>query len=121
LRNLSEIVARASNSTINPWQPIIGNNVFAHESGIHANGTLKNGSSFEPFSPDLVGGQRQIIIGKHSGSASINHALTHFGLEANDRLAAEILARVREVSMIKQGGLSYEDVKQLYYSCLNNA
>ncbi len=43
-------------------------NMFAHESGIHADGVIKNPKTYEIFSPDEVGLVRQIVVGKHSGS-----------------------------------------------------
>ena len=49
-----------------PWQPIVGDSIVAHESGIHVNGTIRNGSAFEPFPPELVSGTRKIVLGKHS-------------------------------------------------------
>ena len=115
LKKVSEIVARASHSSIHKWQPIVGDNVFAHESGIHANGTLKNGSSFEPFAPELVGGERKIVIGKHTGRASIKYVLDNAGLEPSEECLTKLLTLVRETSMIKGGSLSEAQLVQLFH------
>lgn len=114
LRKLSALVANASKTKLYPWQPIVGENVFAHESGIHASGTLKNGSTFEPFSPELVGGDRKIVIGKHSGRAAIKHVLDENGFNPDNNQLSDLLSLVREISMIKSGSLSEGDVVQLY-------
>ncbi|RRO07666.1 hypothetical protein [Pectobacterium aquaticum] len=114
LKCLSDKVAKASNSSIYPWQPIVGENVFAHESGIHTNGTIKNGSSFEPISPEIVNGIRKIIIGKHSGKASLKYALAESGKFFDENKLDELLGLVREISIIKKGELSYEQVYQIY-------
>ena len=45
--------------------------MFAHECGIHADGVIKNPKTYEVFTPDEVGLERQIVIGKHSGSQAI--------------------------------------------------
>lgn len=52
---------------------IIGRNVFAHESGIHTAGIIKNPFIYEPYPPELVGGKRQLLIGDSSGTDIIRH------------------------------------------------
>ena len=54
----------------------MGNNAFAHESGIHVHGVLKDPSTYEAFGPELVGMQRTIVLGKHTGAHSIKQKLT---------------------------------------------
>ena len=52
---------------------VVGRNVFAHESGIHTAGVIKNPFIYEPYPPELVGAKRQLIIGATSGSEVIRH------------------------------------------------
>ncbi|MBU2617496.1 MAG: isopropylmalate synthase, partial [Euryarchaeota archaeon] len=52
---------------------IVGKNVFAHESGIHAAGIIKNPFTYEPFPPELVGGKRELMIGDYSGTEIIRY------------------------------------------------
>jgi homocitrate synthase NifV len=59
-RELSEYVAKASSRAIPVWKAIVGTNVFAHESGIHADGVLKNPKNYEVFDPKEVGLTRQL-------------------------------------------------------------
>jgi isopropylmalate/homocitrate/citramalate synthase len=47
---------------------VVGRNIFAHESGIHTAGVIKNPFIYEPYTPDLVGGKRKIMIGSTSGT-----------------------------------------------------
>nr|AFM38993.1 trans-homoaconitate synthase [Pseudomonas syringae] len=114
LQALSELVAQASATRIHPWQPVVGANVFAHESGIHAKGTINNGNAFEPFAPELLGRDRQIVVGKHSGRASLKYALDHLQVDYAEDDLAGLLQLVREVSMIKSHALSFEDVAMLH-------
>ena len=114
LQHLSELVAAATASRIHPWQPVVGANVFAHESGIHAKGTIKNGTAFEPFAPELLGRDRQIVVGKHSGRASLKHALDHLQVDYAEDELPRLLQLVREVSMIKSRALSFADVAMLH-------
>ncbi|QCI12658.1 hypothetical protein E6B08_15330 [Pseudomonas putida] len=114
LQGLSELVAGATHTRVHPWQPVVGANVFTHESGIHARGTLSNGKAFEPFSPALVGRQREIVVGKHSGRACLKYALEQLQLKYAEDDLPDLLQWVREVSMIKAGALSFADVGLLY-------
>lgn len=114
LRSLSEVVAVATATTIHPWQPVVGSNVFAHESGIHAKGSLSNGKAFEPFSPELMGRQREIVVGKHSGRASLKYALSQLEIDWSEKDLSRLLQLVREVSMIKSRALSLADLSMLY-------
>lgn len=100
LREIAEYVAQASQRAIPIWKAIIGTNVFAHESGIHADGILKNPSSYEAFSPEEVGLQRQIIIGKHSGSKALIHKFSaEFGIQLEPKTARELLKEVRATAV----------------------
>lgn len=103
LTALSALFARAMGIEIEPWRPIVGRNVFAHESGIHTNGMLKDASSFEPIDPIEVGGNRRIVIGKHSGRAAVVHALQIEGVEARPELMAPTLVAIRDTA-IRNGG-----------------
>ncbi|HEY9246691.1 MAG TPA: isopropylmalate synthase [Candidatus Methanoperedens sp.] len=52
---------------------VVGRNIFAHESGIHTAGIIKNPFTYEPYSPDLVGGKRELMIGDSSGIEVIRY------------------------------------------------
>ncbi len=54
-------------------KPVVGKNIFAHESGIHAAGILKNPFNYEPYPPELIGGKRLLLIGDSSGLEVIRH------------------------------------------------
>ena len=75
-------VAQISGGAIPPFQPITGDGVFRHESGVHVRGILKDPSSYEPFSPEAVGrNRRELVVGKHSGCSAVAHILRRLGLE----------------------------------------
>lgn len=115
LRQLSEIVAQASKQKITPWQPIVGDNVFAHESGIHAKGMLKNNKTFEPFSPEEVGGERKYILGKHSGRAILNHLLQEQGVTVDETQLGHCLRQVRALAIEQGGSVSPEQLRDIYF------
>ncbi len=99
LREISEYVALASGRTLSVCAPIVGTNMFAHESGIHADGVIKHPATYEAFHPEEVGLERQIIIGKHSGSRSIVLKFHEYGIVLSDDVAGEMLAMVRSAAV----------------------
>ncbi|KLU62597.1 2-isopropylmalate synthase [Peptococcaceae bacterium CEB3] len=98
-REVSEYVARASGRQLPAWKAIVGTNMFAHESGIHADGALKNPLTYEVFKPEDVGLERQIVIGKHSGTAAIKAKFSEYGKEISNEEAEELLKRVRAMAV----------------------
>jgi homocitrate synthase NifV len=95
LLELSRLVAKASNCPVPPWKAIVGENAFAHESGIHAQGVLQNPVTYEPFDPKEVGWERRLIVGKHSGRHLVLSVLREHGVVLNDEEVQEVLAAVR--------------------------
>lgn len=95
----AEYVSRASGRELPAWKAIVGSNMFAHESGIHADGALKNPRTYEAFQPEEVGLERQIVIGKHSGTASLRAKFLEYGIHLTQHQAEELLPRVRAAAV----------------------
>jgi homocitrate synthase NifV len=114
LHALSVLVAEASHQPIPAWQPIVGENVFAHESGIHTKGMLKDHSTFEPFSPEEVGNRRRYVVGKHSGRALLRHVLHEQGIDADEDVLGRCLAEVRSVAIRQSGALTPAQLSKVY-------
>jgi len=116
---VSEYVARASGRMLPPWKSIVGSNMFAHESGIHADGALKNPRTYEAFSPEDVGLERQLVIGKHSGTASIKAKFRNeYGKEMSDEDANEMLKRVRALAVDMKRSLFDKELAYIYSDML---
>lgn len=115
-KEIVEYVYMASGRQVPPWKPVVGDNVFAHEAGIHANGVLKDPRNYEAFSPEEVGLQRKLVIGKHSGTATIIAILREKGVEITKEQAAEVLARVRAMAVRLKRALT---PNELYYIWLD--
>ncbi|MBI2953334.1 MAG: homocitrate synthase [Chloroflexi bacterium] len=114
-RELAEYVAEASGRAIPIWKAIVGNNVFAHESGIHADGVIKNPRNYEIFSPEEVGLTRQLVVGKHSGSHTILHKFREFGIDLTADEATEILALARSMAVELKRALFDKELMYIYY------
>lgn len=120
-REVSEYVSQASGRKLPIWKAIVGDNMFAHESGIHADGAIKNPKNYEAFDPDVIGLQRQIVIGKHSGKAGIINKFKEYNIELNDEEAKGILEMVRTASVRLKRTLFDKELVKLYqeYKRLN--
>ncbi|MFZ5753828.1 MAG: homocitrate synthase/isopropylmalate synthase family protein, partial [Bacillota bacterium] len=77
-------------------------------------GAYKNPKTYEAFEPEEVGLVRQIIIGKHSGSASIIKKFSEFGIELDNEKANEILNKVRKLAVELKRPLFDKELIQLY-------
>lgn len=118
---VSEFVARASGRSVPAWKAIVGSNMFAHESGIHADGMLKNPLTYEVFKPEDVGSERQIVIGKHSGTASIKAKfLKEYGKEISNDEAEELLKRVRSFAVDMKRSLFDKELMYIYEDLLRD-
>lgn len=85
----SRFVAAVAGFPIQKNKAIVGANAFAHESGIHQDGMLKNRNTYEIMAPETVGVTKtQMVLGKHSGRAAIKNKVTEWGVHLTD---AELL------------------------------
>ncbi len=121
-REVAEYVAKASGRDLSVSKPIVGSGIFAHESGIHGDGVLKNPLTYEVFSPEEVGLERQIVIGKHSGTAAIRSKFAReYDIKLDDGEASRILARVREMSIELKRSLFDKELMIIYEEILGEA
>jgi D-citramalate synthase len=93
--HLSTLVSRLTGVPLPTNKAIVGEMAFTHESGIHAHGILRDARTYEPITPDLVGRKRRIVLGKHSGSASVQAALDEMHYQADEKQLKEIVARIK--------------------------
>ena len=113
LRELSQLVIAASGHTLPPWKAVVGDNAFAHESGIHAHGILKNPQTYEPFSPEEIGWQRQLVVGKHSGRHLVANLLKQHGITLDREESQFVLDAVRSLSVQMKRSLTVDELLNL--------
>ena len=96
----SRLVSRCSGIPIIPTQPVVGDNAFSHESGIHSHGVIARSDTFEPgiMTPEMVGHRRRLKLGKHVGRHAVRQMLTDVHLAPDDRQLDEIVTRVKDMS-----------------------
>ncbi|WP_435335130.1 2-isopropylmalate synthase [Haloarchaeobius sp. TZWWS8] len=98
LADLGRVVARTTGVRPAPNKAVTGANAFAHESGIHTDGTLKDDRMYEPYPPETVGRERRIVLGKHTGRAGARAVLSEHGVEPADEELDLVVERVKELA-----------------------
>ena len=115
LSHLCTAVSKASGRAIVDQKPVVGKSAFQHESGIHCSALLKHPLSYQPFLPDEIGRDKyEMIIGKHSGSASIQHFFSERGIVMPRDEANHLLALVRTTATEKKRALKPEELVGIY-------
>lgn len=97
LYTTSRLVSRLSGIPVAPNKAIVGGNAFTHEAGIHVHGLLANTATYEPITPELVGRERRIVLGKHAGKSSVVLAMKEMGIAATEKQIDDIVDRMKEL------------------------
>ena len=99
LMNISRRVASVSGFAVQFNKAIVGKNAFAHESGIHQDGMLKNAETFEIMRPEDVGlTETNLVMGKHSGRAALRSKLAELGYDLGDNQLKDVFVRFKALA-----------------------
>lgn len=112
LTELSAMVAKYSGISVARNKAVVGANAFAHESGIHIAALLEDDRTYELFSPELVGGKREFILGKHSGSKALCYMARQLGFTLSQAETDIVLEEIKRLSALK-GSLRKDDLAEL--------
>jgi len=113
-RELSLFVSKASHRTLPAWKAVVGESVFAHESGLHTDGVLKHPANYEGFDPAEVGLSRQIVVGKHSGSSGLIERYKDMGIAVSRLEAIHLMEKVRAIAQQTRRPLNNKQLIKLY-------
>ena len=95
----SRLVSNLTGMNVQANKAIVGKNAFAHESGIHQDGVLKERSTYEIMSPELVGfSLKNIVLGKHSGRHAISSRLAELGYTLNEDELKRTFAKFKSLA-----------------------
>jgi len=114
IKNLVHLVANAAGMSLSPNAPIIGTNIFSHESGVHADGMMKNSHAYEPFGAEEVGCSRNFPIGKHSGTGTILYHLKELGITTEKHALKHLLPMIQEIVTSRKRVLNDMELVTLY-------
>ncbi|MER2107515.1 MAG: 2-isopropylmalate synthase [Solibacillus sp.] len=99
IKRTSQMVSRLTNVVIQPNKAVVGKNAFAHESGIHQDGVLKNPETYEIISPALVGEDDiPLVLGKHSGRAAFRDRAETMGYQLSDDKLNKAFAEFKKLA-----------------------
>jgi 2-isopropylmalate synthase len=99
IMTISRKVATVSGFPVQFNKAIVGKNAFAHESGIHQDGMLKNAETFEIMRPEDVGlNATSLVMGKHSGRAALRAKLVELGFQVGDNQLSDVFVRFKALA-----------------------
>jgi len=110
LKELVNFTAKAAGRVVPSWKAVVGEDIFAHESGIHVAAGLKANHLFEPFAPEDVALERKVVIGKHSGTAGIIYRLKELNIPFDEKNAYLLLEMVRQTAQKNKRPLTNEEL-----------
>jgi isopropylmalate/homocitrate/citramalate synthase len=111
-RELSRLVQRLAGTPLPPWKAVTGDNLFTRESGAVA-AQFHDPPAIEPYSSELVGASRGIVLGKKSGLDSIRIKVEELGLDVPDARYPELLEAVKEAGTKKRGVVADAEFRRL--------
>lgn len=113
LTRISKLVSAVSNFPVQYNKAIVGRNAFAHESGIHQDGMLKNAQTFEIMTPETVGVKStSLVMGKHSGRHAFREKLKELGYELGDNALQDAFTQFKALADRKKNVYD-EDIEAL--------
>ncbi len=112
IRALSTLVQERSGYALEPWKPLTGENLFTRESGAVA-AQFHDPPAIEPYSSELVGAARGIVLGKKSGLDSIRIKVAELGLDVPEERFPELLAAVKRLGTEKRGLVGDAELRTL--------
>lgn len=113
LKPLAHLVSQAAGRDIEPHAPVIGEKIFHCETGLHLQAMLKNTSTYEPYSPDLVGSERQLLFGSKIGRREIRHCLKKLGQNDVPANLDELVVKIRNMAVSAQRPFQLKELSAL--------
>ncbi|HEY7207203.1 MAG TPA: hypothetical protein VH416_03095 [Gaiellaceae bacterium] len=112
IRDASQRVQELSGYELEPWKPVTGDTLFRRESGAVAS-QFHDPPSIEPYSSELVGAERGIVLGKKSGIDSIRIKAAELGLDIDEERQRDVLARVKELGARERRLVTDDEFREL--------
>jgi isopropylmalate/homocitrate/citramalate synthase len=112
VRPFAERLRELSGYELEPYKPVVGENLFRRESGAVAS-QFHDPPAIEPYSADVVAAERRVVLGKKSGIDSIRIKAEELGLDLSEEAQRVLLARVKELGTSKRGIVTDDEFLQL--------
>jgi isopropylmalate/homocitrate/citramalate synthase len=112
VRPFAERLRELSGYELEPYKPLVGENLFRRESGAVAS-QFHDPPAIEPYSSNVVAAERSVVLGKKSGIDSIRIKAEELGFDLSEEQERELLARVKELGTSKRGIVTDDEFRQL--------
>jgi 2-isopropylmalate synthase len=99
IKRTSALISKLTGVVIPPNKAVVGDNAFAHESGIHQDGVLKEKTTYEIISPEMIGtASNRIVLGKHSGRHALKDKMKSLGYDLTDDECKKVFKSFKELA-----------------------
>ncbi|HYE79502.1 MAG TPA: hypothetical protein VEI97_16065 [bacterium] len=119
---LSRLVQELTGLPVQPHEPIVGSNVYAHESGIHTAGLSIDRRMYQVIDPAFFGGEMTFVYGKHTGTAAVEYAFNKYadelkreGIKVDDQLVRQVTNEVKRLREERQRSNRSREIIDRYY------
>ncbi len=113
LRTLCLTVAHAAQRQIAGSHPLVGNDIFTCETGLHLQGLARNPATYEPYEPERVGGERRLLLGRKAGKRAIQDRLIALGCSLPDAKLEQLVHIIRNEASNKQRPLNDDEIREI--------
>lgn len=117
LCSLSKLVQEITKIPVAVQKPVVGDLIFARESGLVVAQMLAYPPSVEGYDPEIIGREREIVLGKKSGKKSIEYMLGQIGVTLEPEKIDELLAKVKQMGSDKKGSVNLNEFRDLVKEC----
>lgn len=116
LYETSKKVSEYSGIQVSKQKPIVGENIFKRDTGLAVHQLISYPSAVEAYNPEIIGREREILLGKKSGKASILFMLKKLGLSVSSENVNKILDQVKKLGIEKKSNITIEEFKEIVKS-----
>jgi homocitrate synthase NifV len=113
LRELVAKVAQMAKKEIDSQHPVVGDRIFACETGLHIMGLARDSRTYEPYDPGLVGARRQVLYGSKIGRCGMRQRLEQLGIRCSGKIISGLTERFRQQCLTLGRPLVDQEVRQL--------
>ncbi len=111
LYEAAKYVEKTSKIPVSPLKPVVGDFVFKRESGVTAAQVISFPPAVEPYSPELLGREREVLLSKKSGKRSVEYRLEKLNVKATPGQTDEILKKIKDLGIKKKGLVNDDEFK----------
>lgn len=109
---LADLVARYAGVPISATAPLMGRNIFRHESGLHVSGLRRDPTTYESIHPEEFAREREFVLGKHSNIAALDHRLELLGIELDVGTCEKVLKEIKRIGAL-QGSVDDRELRRI--------